>query len=79
VDEPYIYFLPQAGAVQQVSFGPVRVPEGHVWVMGDSRNDSIDSRAEGNGPVPLTNVIGKARFIVYPLGRFGAIPAPPAR
>ena len=79
LDEPYIYFQPEAGAPQQASFGPVRVPEGHLWVMGDSRNDSIDSRAEGNGPVPSANVIGKARFVVYPFGRFGAIPAPPAR
>jgi signal peptidase I len=79
VDEPYIYFLPEAGAARQVSFGPVRIPEGHLWVMGDSRNDSVDSRAEGNGPVPLTNVIGKARFIVYPFDRLGAIPAPSDR
>lgn len=79
LDEPYIYFLPTAGAAQQASFGPVRVPEGHLWVMGDSRNDSVDSRAEGNGPVPLADVIGRARFIVYPFDRLGAIPAPPAR
>jgi signal peptidase I len=79
LDEPYIYFLPEAGAARQASFGPVRVPEGQMWVMGDSRNDSVDSRADGNGPVPVTNVIGKARFIVYPFERLGAIPAPPAR
>jgi signal peptidase I len=73
VDESYIYFLPEAGAAQQVSFGPVRVPEGHLWMMGDSRNDSVDSRAEGNGPVPLASVIGKARFILWPFDRFGGI------
>jgi signal peptidase I len=79
LDEPYIHFQPQAGAPQQVPFGPVRVPEGHLWAMGDNRNDSIDSRAEGNGPVPLTDVIGKARFIIYPLDRLGTIPTPPPR
>lgn len=73
VDEPYIYFLPEAGPPQQATFGPVRVPEGHLWVAGDSRNDSIDSRAEGNGPVPLANVIGKARFIIWPFDRLGSI------
>jgi signal peptidase I len=78
-DEPYIYFLPEAGPPRQSPFGPVRVPEGELWVMGDSRNNSVDSRAAGNGPVPLTNVIGKAWFIVYPFDRLGAIPAPPAR
>jgi signal peptidase I len=79
LDEPYIHFQPQAGAAQQVEFGPVRVPEGHLWAMGDNRNNSIDSRAEGNGPVPLTDVIGKARFIIYPFDRLGPIPTPPAR
>jgi signal peptidase I len=72
-DEPYVYFLPEAGPPRQVSFGPVRVPDGELWVMGDSRNDSIDSRAEGNGPVPVENVLGKARFIVWPFDRVGGI------
>jgi signal peptidase I len=73
VDEPYIYFRPEAGPPQQATFSPVRVPEGYLWVTGDSRNDSIDSRAEGNGPVPVANVIGKARFIVWPFDRLGSI------
>jgi signal peptidase I len=71
VDEPYIYFAPAFGSARQASFGPVTVPPGQLWVMGDSRNNSDDSRAEGNGPVPLADVIGKARMIVWPLGRVG--------
>jgi signal peptidase I len=73
VDEPYLYFLPEAGSPQQAPFGPVRVPEGHLWVMGDSRNDSADSRAAGNGPIPVANVIGQARFILWPFDRLGGI------
>jgi signal peptidase I len=73
VDEPYIYFLPEAGPPRQKPFGPVRVPEGELWVMGDSRNDSVDSRADGNGPVPVADVIGKARFVVWPFDRAGGI------
>ncbi|TQM14695.1 signal peptidase I [Pseudonocardia kunmingensis] len=73
VDEPFLYFLPEAGPPQQAAFGPVRVPEGELWVMGDSRNDSVDSRAEGNGPVSVAQVIGKARFIVWPFDRIGGI------
>ena len=71
VDEPYIYFAPAFGSARQTSFGPVRVPAGQLFVMGDSRNNSVDSRAEGNGPVPLADVIGKARMIVWPLARAG--------
>jgi signal peptidase I len=73
VDEQFIYFLPEAGPPRQSPFGPVRVPEGELWVMGDSRNDSVDSRAEGNGPVPVTHVIGKARFVLWPFDRLGAL------
>jgi signal peptidase I len=73
VDEPFIYFLPEAGPPQQKPFGPVRVPEGELWVMGDSRNDSVDSRADGNGPVPLADVIGRARFVIWPFDRLGGI------
>ncbi|MBV9313072.1 MAG: signal peptidase I [Pseudonocardia sp.] len=73
LDEPYVYFSPEAGNAQQQSFGPVRVPEGQLFVMGDNRNDSLDSRAPGNGPIPLSAVAGKARFIVFPFHRIGLI------
>jgi signal peptidase I len=73
LDEPYVYYAPEFGTPRQAPFGPVRVPEGQLWAMGDSRNNSVDSRAPGDGPVPLVDVRGKARLIVLPLGRFGAI------
>lgn len=69
LDEPYIYYLPEAGPPSQQEFGPIKIPVGQLWVMGDSRNNSADSRVPGHGPIPVGNVIGKARFVVLPLGR----------
>ncbi|GAA4551739.1 signal peptidase I [Pseudonocardia xishanensis] len=73
LDEPYIYYLPEAGPARQIPFGPITVPQGELWVMGDSRNNSSDSRIDGHGPIPVENVIGKARLKVLPVGRFGFI------
>jgi signal peptidase I len=76
LNEPYIYYLPEAGPPTQSEFGPVKVPDGDLWVMGDSRNNSADSRVPGHGPIPVTNVIGKARFVVLPFSRAKVIPDP---
>jgi signal peptidase I len=73
LDEPYIYYLPAAGPARQIPFGPITVPQGELWVMGDSRNNSSDSRIDGHGPIPVENVIGKARMKVLPISRFGFI------
>jgi signal peptidase I len=43
--------------------------------MGNSRNNSADSRVPGHGPVPVGNVIGKVQFIVLPVARFGGVEA----
>lgn len=75
LEEPYIYYLPEAGRALQQGFGPFVVPRGYLWMMGDSRNNSSDSRATGHGPVPIDNVIGKAQYIVLPMPRFSGIEA----
>ncbi len=76
LDEPYLAYPEELGPPRQAPFGPVRVPEGQLWVMGDNRNNSADSRAQGHGPVPADLVIGKARWIVLPFNRIGGIPDP---
>lgn len=61
-------------------FGPVTVPKGRLWVMGDHRGDSADSRAHtgdpGGGTVPADKVIGRAFVIVWPPSHFGTLSVP---
>lgn len=75
--EPYVY---QADGEPQESFAPVTVPPGHLWVMGDNRNNSADSRRhvddDATGTIPIDNVIGKVRVIVLPPGRWQGIDDP---
>ena len=89
LDEPYVVMdfpfvqnaltcetTPQSGRC----FGPVTVPSGNLWMMGDNRSGSADSRAhagdELGGTVPVDDVIGKARLIVLPPSRWGFIDSP---
>jgi signal peptidase I len=55
-----VQVMPQLGAVRD--FGPVRVPADHYWMMGDSRDNSIDSRMYG--PVARELLIGQALRVI---------------
>lgn len=52
-------------------FGPVTVPADSLFMMGDNRRASQDSRFFG--PIPVDDVVGKAFVIIWPLGRAGGI------
>ena len=58
-------------------FGPLDVPKGYVWVMGDNRGNSADSRYhqddELHGMVPVDDIRGKVRFVIYPISRIGKV------
>jgi signal peptidase I len=65
LNEPYVY------QNDHKAFGPIVVPKGQLWVMGDHRSDSSDSRY--NGTVPIKSVVGHAFMRVWPISRIGLL------
>ena len=76
LDEPYLY----PGNPPSSTRFDVVVPAGRLWVMGDHRDASADSRSHlgdpGGGTVPVDRVIGRARVVIWPFGHVKRLPTP---
>ena len=77
LDEPYIF---ENTPIESRAFPKVTVPEGRLWVMGDHRSASADSKQHMgdrySGTVGVDDVIGKAALIVWPVSRFTVLDSP---
>ena len=67
IEEPYILETEFYGNTE------ITIPEGSVFVMGDNRNRSLDSRSEEIGLVDQEEIIGKVMLRIFPFNRIGAI------
>jgi signal peptidase I len=66
IDEPYVVYDDHA------DFGPVTVPEGSLFFLGDNRPNSSDSR-RSLGFVPLDHLVGRAAVIIWPVDHTGSL------
>jgi len=76
LEEPYLF----PGAKPSEQNFDVTVPKDHLWVMGDHRNESADSRSHlsdgQDGTIPTDDIVGRAFVKVWPPKHWGTLPVP---
>ncbi len=70
LDEEYTNGKPSYELASTITF-PYTVPQGYVWVMGDNRTNSQDSRYFG--AIPVSSITGRAAIIYWPLNHLGLL------
>ncbi|MDR1245400.1 MAG: signal peptidase I [Clostridiales Family XIII bacterium] len=68
IDEPYIKEPFTSGYVEEIT-----IPDGSIFVMGDNRQQSLDSRSDSVGLISTDKVIGMAVFRIFPFNQFGRL------
>ncbi|MFI9720820.1 signal peptidase I [Streptomyces sp. NPDC052396] len=80
LNEPYVYPGNTPCSTDPEGQFKVKVPKNRIWVMGDHRQNSADSRyhqEDSNGGfVPVNNVVGRAVVVAWPVNRWNTLPIP---
>ncbi|MFC5721140.1 signal peptidase I [Streptomyces gamaensis] len=73
------YIFPDNTPCGDKPFGPIKIPKDRLWVMGDHRQDSMDSRWHQNlndGTISVEDVVGRAFAVGWPINRWSFLPVP---